>query len=43
MVSQQPSTFGGHRQCGSGDIFSVFEEHDSPCSHLNPSLVFIHI
>ena len=46
-VSQQPATFGGHKDCGSGDImilvcymilqdiFLVTEGQDSTCSRLN--------
>ena len=33
MVSHQPTKFGSHRHCGSGDImFLVIEVQDSTCS-----------
>ena len=44
MVSKQPAKFGGHRQCGSGDImFLVIDEQDSTYSCLNPPLLFISV
>ena len=42
MVNHHPAKFGGHRQCGSGDIILlVVEEHVSTCFCLNPLLWFI--
>ena len=45
MVSQHLAKFVGHRQCGKGDMFLVVEDDfkDSPCSRLNPSLLFISV
>ena len=41
IVSHHPTTFGGHRQCGSGDvIFLLFVEQYSTCSPLNRPLLF---
>ena len=41
MVSHHPTTFGGHRHCGSGDIiFLLFVEQYSTCSPLNRPLLF---
>ena len=41
MVCQKPAKFGGHRHCGSGDMFLVAEEEDSRCSRFNSPLLFI--
>ena len=41
MVSHHPAKFGGHRHCGSEDIFLVIEGQDSRRSCLNPPLLFI--
>ena len=41
MVSHHAAKFGGHRHCGSGDMFLVVEGEDSSCSRLNPPLLFI--
>ena len=41
MISQNLAKFDGHRQCGSGNLFLVVEQHDSLCSGLNPPLLFI--
>ena len=44
MVCHRPQTFGGHRQCGSGDImFLVVKKEDSSCSRFNPLLLFISV
>ena len=41
MVSHDPTKFGGHKHCGSGDIkFLVAKEENSRCSRFNPSLLF---
>ena len=42
MISHYSPKFGGHRDCGSGDIrFLVAEEENSLCSCFNPPLLFI--
>ena len=41
MISPHPPMFGGHRHCGSGDLFLVVEEKVSTCSCLNLPLLFI--
>lgn len=33
--------FGGHKHCGSGDMFLAVEEEDSTRSRLNPPLLLI--
>ena len=44
MVCHHPERFGGHRQCGSGDImFLVVKKEDSSCSRFNPLLLFISV
>ena len=40
LVSYGPARFGGHRHCGSGDIFLVAEEETLGCSCFNPPLLF---
>ena len=41
MISHHSAMFGGHENCGSGDMLLVIERHYSTCSHLNPSLLLI--
>ena len=41
MVSHHPAMFGGHRYCGSGDMFVVAKEENSRCSRFNLPLLFI--
>ena len=42
MVSHHPAKFGGHRDCGSGDMmFLVLERKHSACPHFNLPLLFI--
>ena len=41
MVGYSPAKFGGHRHCGSGDMFSVAEGQDSIYPRLNPPLLLI--
>ena len=41
MVSHHPAKCGGHRHCGSGDMFLVVKGQDSICPRLNLSLLFI--
>ena len=31
MVSYHPTKFGGHRHCGSGDVFSLSRDLTRPC------------
>ena len=38
MVSHHPAKSGGHRHCGSADMFLLFEEQDSTCLLKPPSL-----
>ena len=40
LVSYGPARFGGHRHCGSGDMFLVAEEETLGCSCFNPPLLF---
>ena len=40
MVSHHPANFGGHRHCGSGDMFLVAKEENSRCSRFNSPLLF---
>ena len=40
MVSHHPAKFGGHRHCGSGNMFLVGKEENSRCSRFNPPLLF---
>ena len=41
MINHHPAKCGGHRHCGSGDMFLVVERQDSICPRLNLSLLFI--
>ena len=41
MVSHHPARLSVHKQCGSGNMFSVAEEEDSRCSRFNLPLLFI--
>ena len=41
MASHHPAKFGGHRHCGSGDMFLVTKEEDLRCSYFNPQLLFV--
>ena len=41
MVSHYPAKFGGHRHCGSEDMFLVHEEEDFRCSCFNPPLLYL--
>ena len=41
MGSHQLAKFGGHRHCGSGDMFFVVKGQDSTCPRLDPPLLFI--
>ena len=44
MISNHPVKVGDHRHCGSGDMtFLVVEVQNSPCSCLNPPLLFVHV
>ena len=40
-VSHHPTKFGGHRHCGSGDVFLMVERQYSTCSHLNAPFLLI--
>ena len=39
-TSHQLAKFGGHRHCGSGNMFLVVEEQDSTCSLKSAITVF---
>lgn len=39
MLIHNPTNFGDYRNCGSGDMFSMVEEQNFTCFHLNPSLL----
>ena len=42
MVSHHPTTFGGHRHCGSEDVILIGgNEEDSTCSGLTLPLLFL--
>ena len=40
MVSHYAAKFGGHRHCGSGDMFLVDEVENSRCCRFNLPLLF---
>ena len=41
MISHHPAKVGGHRHCGSGDMFLADEEENSRYSRFSPRLLFI--